>query len=139
MMMLLGSILFSVETSAFDQLQRSTQYQWASQNRLGHPVLKHTGIGGPAHQFIGPGDDTITLNGVMYPQYKGGPLQMSLMRLTASLGKALPLIDGNGFPHGRWIIESIQETRSVLFSNGAPRKIEFSLSLKKYHEDLMLF
>ena len=138
MMMLLGTIIFSVETSAYEQLQRSTQYQWASQSRLGHPVLKHLGIGGPAHQYIGPGEDTINLNGTIYPQYKGGPLQLSLIRLSAGLGVALPLIDGYGFIYGRWLIESVQETNSVLFSDGIPRKIDFSLSLKRYNEDLML-
>jgi phage protein U len=55
------------------------------------------------------------------------------------LGVALPLIDGNGFIYGRWLIESIQETKSVFFSDGNPRKIDFSLSLKRYNEDLMIF
>ena len=139
MMMLLGPVSFSVETSAYEQLQRSTQYQWASQNRLGHPLLKHLGIGGPAHQYIGPGEESINLNGTVFPQYKGGPLHISLMRLSAGLGVALPLIDGNGFIYGRWLIESVQETNSVLFSDGNPRKIDFSLSLKRYNEDLMIF
>ncbi len=139
MMMLLGPVSFSIDTSAYEQLQRSTQYQWASQSRLGHPVLKHLGIGGPAYQYIGPGDETINLNGTIYPQYKGGPLQISMMRLSAGLGIALPLIDGNGFVFGRWLIESVQETNSALFSDGSPRKIDFSLSLKRYNEDLMVF
>lgn len=139
MMMLLGPVFFSVETAAYEQLQRSNQYQWASQSRLGHPVLKHLGVGGPAHQYIGPGEESISLNGTIYPQYKGGPLQISLIRLSAGLGVALPLIDGNGFVYGRWLIESVQETNSVFFSNGDPRKIDFSLSLKKYNEDLMVF
>ena len=137
--MLLGPVLFSVDTSAYEQLQRSTQYQWASQSRLGHPVLKRMGIGGPAYQFIGPGDESISLNGTIFPQYKGGPLHVSLMRLTAGLGIPLPLIDGNGLIYGFWIIESVQQTNSVFFSDGNPRKIDFSLTLKRYNEDLMLF
>lgn len=137
--MLLGPVNFSVETSAYEQLQRSTQYQWASQGRLGHRVLKHLGIGGPAYQYVGPGDESINMNGTIFPQYNGGPLRVSLIRLSASLGIALPLIDGNGFAYGRWLIESVQETNSVFFSDGSPRKIDFSLSLKRYNEDLMIF
>jgi len=137
--MLLGTVAFSVETSAYEQLQRNTQFQWASQSRLGHPVFKHLGIGGPAYQYIGPGDESINLNGTIFPQYKGGPLQISLIRLSAGLGIALPLIDGDGFIYGRWLIENVQETNSVFFSDGNPRKIDFSLVLKKYNEDLMVF
>lgn len=136
MMMTLGPVVFSINTAAYEQLQRSTQYQWASQQRLGHSVLKHLGIGGPAYQYIGPGDESINLNGTIYPQYKSGPLQVSLMRLSAGLGIALPLIDAYGFILGRWLIESVQETGSMLFSDGSPRKIDFTLSLKRYNEDV---
>ena len=139
MMMLLGPVKFSVETAAYEQLQRSSQYQWASQSRLGHSALKHLGVGGPAYQYIGPGDETINLNGTIFPQYRGGPLNISLMRMSAGLGVALPLVDGSGYYHGRWIIESVQETTSVLLADGSPRKIDFSLSLKKYNEDLLYF
>lgn len=138
-MMVLGPCVFSVETAAYEQLQRNTQYQWASQSRLGHPKLKHLGVGGPAYQYIGPGDESISLNGTIYPQYKGGPLQISSLRLAAGLGIAMPLIDNYGYALGRWLIESVQETRSVLFSDGTPRKIDFSVSLKRYNEDLMVF
>lgn len=138
MMMMLGRVYFSIDTAAYEQLQRSTQYQWASQSRLGHPILKHLGVGGPAYQYIGPGEESISLNGSIYPQYKGGPLQISMMRLTAGLGIAMPLIDSKGFVLGRWLIESVQETNSALFSDGSPRKIDFSLSLKRYNEDLMV-
>ena len=139
MMMLLGPIYFSIDTAAYEQLQRNTQYQWASQSRLGHSSLKHLGIGGPAYQYIGPGDDSISLNGTIYPKYKGSLWMMPYMRLAASLGIALPLIDVNGFIIGsRWLIENVQETRSALFSNGIPRKVDFSLSLKRYNEDSMI-
>ena len=137
--MMLGPVIFTIDTAAYEQLQRNTQYQWASQSRLGHPVMKHLGIGGPAHQYIGPGEESISLNGSIYPQYKGGPLQVSMMRLTAGLGVAMPLIDpNNGYVFGRWIIDSVQETNSVLFSDGSPRKVDFNLSLKRYNEDLMV-
>lgn len=139
MMMLLGPVYFSVDTGAYEQLQRTNHYHWAGQHRLGHSKLKHLGMGGPAYQYIGPGDDTIHLNGTILPQYKGGPLHISLIRLAGGIGVAWPLIDGNGFVYGRWIIESVRETNSVFFVNGNPKKIEFSLDLKRYNEDLMVF
>ena len=136
-MMILGPCFFSIETGAYESLSRTVSYQWGSQSRLGHPVLKRLGIGGPAHQYIGPGDDSIGLNGTIYPQYKGGPMQLSMLRLAAGLGVAWPLVDPGGYNLGRWLIESVQEDRSELFADGTPRKITFSLSLKRYNEDLM--
>ncbi|MEE8058983.1 MAG: phage tail protein [Pseudomonadales bacterium] len=132
-MMLLGVVRFSIDTAAYQQLQRSTQYQWAAQNRLGHPILKRFGIGGPTLQYIGPGDETISINGTMYPHYNGSPFHISLMRLQAGLGIPLPLISSSGgFVLGLWIVESIQQTDTALFSDGTARKIEFNLSLKRY-------
>jgi len=136
-MLMLGPIRFAVEQSAYQKLQRTTQYTWASQTPLGHPVMKYLGLGGPSRQYIGPGEDGINLDGTIYPQYNGGPLQLTLMRLSAGIGIALPLITGSGLIMGRWIIESVGDTRSEFFDNGAARKIEFSLSLKRYQQDYL--
>ncbi|WP_221628047.1 phage tail protein [Teredinibacter franksiae] len=136
-MMLLGPIRFSVDQASYQQLQRTTQYSWATQSPLGHPVLKYLGLGGPTRQYIGPGEDSITLNGTIFPQFNGGPLQLIIMRLSAGIGIALPLICGNGLIMGRWIIESIGETKSEFFDNGAARKIEFNLTLKRFQQDFL--
>lgn len=136
-MLMLGPIRFSIDQSAYQKLQRTTQYNWASQTPLGHPVMKYLGLGGPSRQYIGPGEDSINLDGTIYPQYNGGPLQLTLMRLSAGIGIALPLITSSGLIMGRWIIESVGDTRSEFFDNGSARKIEFSLSLKRYQQDYL--
>ena len=136
-MLMLGPIRFSIEQSAYQKLQRTTQYNWATQTPLGHPIMKYVGLGGASRQYIGPGEDSINLDGTIYPQYNGGPLQLTLMRLSAGIGIALPLITGSGLIMGRWIIESVGETKTDFFDNGAARKIEFSLSLKRYQQDYL--
>ncbi len=140
-MLILGVFPFSVNTAAYQQLQRNTSYKWASQERLGHRTLKHFGIGGPGYHFIGPGEESISLNGSIYPQYSGmiGRLSLSVLRLQADAGIALPLISFGGLLLGRYIVEQIQETNTLFFEDGAPRKIDFTLSLKRYNEDLLLF
>jgi phage protein U len=45
------------------------------------------------------------------------------------------LISGNGKAFGRWCITSISDTQTTFMKNGAPRKVTFSLTLKKYGED----
>ena len=67
--------------------------------------------------------------------FKGGLKQITLMRTQAGLGKPLFLVSGNGFAFGRWCIVKITENQSNFLNDGAPRKIEFSISLKRYGED----
>jgi phage protein U len=128
-MAMLGEYQFSLETAAFEQLQRSTEYRWQAQQRIGRA---------PAHQFIGPGEDTIELQGTIYPHFRGGLGQMALMRDAASTGEPLPLIyafENAGQYAGLWCIKSVKDGRSVFFRDGAARKIDFSISLTAYGED----
>ena len=99
-MMWLGPVRFSINTAAYEKLQRTTHYQWGKQQPLGHPVLKYLGLDGPSYQYIRPGDDSITLDGVIYPNFNGGLLETSLMRLAANIGIPLPLIQGFWFCAG---------------------------------------
>ncbi len=35
----------------------------------------------------------------------------------------------------RWVIESLSENKTIFFSDGTPRRIEFTLSLKRTDDD----
>lgn len=128
MMMILGAYRFCIGNAAYQSLARSTEYKWEEQKRL---------LGEPAMQYMGQGAETITLEGVIYPQFKGGLRQVVLMRAQAGLGIPLMLISGNGSAFGRWCIVSINETQTFFMKDGSPRKITFSLTLKKYGEEKM--
>ena len=125
-LMALGAYRFSLDTSAYQQLQRNTQYRWSAQNRLQRS---------PAQQFVGPGSDTLTLSGVIYPEHKGGFDQINAMRAQAGLGQPLLLVDGLGVIWGRWVITSVEETQTVFLQNGQPKKQEFQLQLTRYGSD----
>lgn len=125
----LGAFTFGINTAAFQDLQRVSTYRWEGKNRIGRK---------PAQQNLGDGADTIRLTGVIYPHYRGGLGQMAALRAQASTGEPLPLVyafESVGQYCGKWCITSIEETRTVFFDNGTPRKIEFSLSLVEYGED----
>lgn len=122
MLATLGIFVFQLKTAPFEKLARSSSWRWASQNRVGQR---------PAYQHVGPGEDTITLTGSLVPELTGGRATLDALRLMADSGKAWPFIDGEGHIYGLWFIASMQETRSVLFKDGAARKIDFSLTLKK--------
>jgi hypothetical protein len=121
-MMQLGSYQFSIGTAAYKELRRSTEYRWAKQDRFGKL---------PTRQFTGPGDDTITLSGVIFSEYRGGVGQLDDMRSEAEVGEPLLLIDGDGNLLGRWVIEGVDETQSVFAAAGRPRKQEFTIKLAR--------
>jgi phage protein U len=125
-MMILGKYRFCISNSAYKSLSRTSEYSWAEHNRIANES---------ALQFTGKKSESITLQGTIYPHFKGGLNQVNSMRDEASKGKALMLIAGNGNVFGKWCITSIREEQTYLFQNGDPRKITFNISLKKYGED----
>lgn len=122
-MMQLGAYQFSIDTAAYQELQRSTQYRWAAQARVG---------AADALQFTGFGADTITLNGVIYPHFKGGLDQLTRLRAQASVGIPLPLVAGTGRILGAWVVETITEGQRVFAAQGAPLRQDFTLSIRRY-------
>jgi len=126
MMLALGMFVFSLSTAAYQELQRQTEWRHASNNRVG---------AAPARQFVGRGDDTITLPGIILPELAGSALSLDALRLMANTGKAWPMVEGSGRIYGLWIIESLSETKTIFFRDGTPRRIEFTISLKRIDDD----
>jgi len=128
MMMALGTFVFSLPTLAYQQLQRSTSWRHASSERVGARA---------ARQFVGPGDDTIKLSGLVAPEITGSPAELSTIRSMADEGRPLSLVDGAGEVHGAYVIDSLEETRSLFFADGTPRRIEFVISLTRVDDEAM--
>lgn len=126
MMLALGMFVFSLSTAAYQELQRQTEWRHASNNRIGAV---------PARQFLGRGDDSITLPGIILPELAGSGLSLDAIRLMANTGKAWPMVEGSGRIYGLWVIESLSETKTLFFRDGTPRRIEFNLSLKRIDDD----
>jgi|GEM_PF-198803 len=121
-MMCLGQFVFELKSAPYQSLQR--QMGWR------HPSNARVGLR-PARQFIGPDDESITVSGVLLPELAGNFLSLDELRDMADDGEAYVLVDGRGQLYGRWVIESLDETQTVFFRDGVPRKIEFSLALKR--------
>ncbi len=124
--MSLGLYVFTRTTAPFHKSKRQTKENWSTANRFGQR---------PANQHIGPGEESITLDGVIAPSITGGPKNLDTLRSMQSEGKAWILTSGTGDVLGQWIIESVDETRTAFTSDGQARKIEFTLSLKRYGEE----
>lgn len=126
MMMILGNYRFSIDSATYQTFARSSEYCWEELKRIGKES---------AMQFLGNGTDSITLEGTIYPQYRGGIGQIEHMRSEAGQGIPLMLISGNGNAFGRWCIVSVTEHQETFLKDGSPRKLTFSITLKKYGEE----
>lgn len=126
MMLSIGLFVFEVHTAAYQQLQHATAQRWAANNRIGAR---------PSYQYLGPGEESIALDGTLYPEVTGGLSDLSMLKEMAASGKAHTLISGNGHLHGLWFIDTISETQTVFFKDGSPRKIQFTLHMKRTDDD----
>lgn len=120
--MILGYFVFHLETLPYQELQRACKWRHASTSRVGKP---------PAHQFIGCDDETIQLSGVLLPEFAGSRLSLTMLSAMADTGKAWPLIQADGMLFGDYLIESIETTGTLHYQDGAPRRIDFRLGLKR--------
>lgn len=125
-MMALGSYRFSIDSAAYQELKHSQAYRWQAQERLQRR---------PAMQFLGAGEESIELSGLIYPHFNGGLEQLDTMRAEASKGQPLLLVDGLGFVWGQWVITQIDEGQSFFQGNGQPLKQSFQLKLVNYGVD----
>ncbi len=122
-MVALGAYRFATNTEGREQLSRVTEYRWMPQERVGQR---------PSLQFLGVGEDTITISGAIYPTFKGGLYQIDGMRDDAARGKPMRLIDGTGSYFDKWVIVSVSDDRTLFDADNNPRKIEFQIALSHY-------
>ncbi len=126
-MLALGMFVFMRQTLPHQTLQRDAEYRWPSNSRVGKR---------DSFQFLGPGEEKITLAGTLYPELTGGKLTMTAILLMADQVRAWPVLDGTGTIYGMYVINNISETGSLFFADGTPRKIDFTLTLTRVDESL---
>lgn len=126
-MMTIGLYPFSVDTAAYQKLTRRVSWSWQSQPLIGQR---------DAMQYTGPGEEAISLEGVVFPHYSGGPAQLVALRAIGDTGLPQLMVAGTGIVMGKWVVLSVEEEQSVFFERGAPRKQTFKMELRRYHEGL---
>lgn len=121
-MLALGLFVFSIDTLAFDELQRKTDWRHGAAERFG---------AAPAFQYLGPGADTISLPGVLMPELVGAVASLDRLREMAATGDAWPLVQSDGRIIGQYIIRNIDDRRTNFLPGGAARRIEFAIDLER--------
>lgn len=118
---------FNLDTAAFDELRRQTEFRWASQERLSRR---------PAQQGVGMGEEKLSLKGAIFPTFKGGLKQLDTLRTIGAKLLPLNLTTGYGFVLGTWCLRSLEEEQGALLAGGIPRKQTFSLEFTRYGDDM---
>jgi phage protein U len=121
-MMSLGDFIFGIETIAYQELSRRTDWRHASADRMGAM---------PAFQYVGPGADTISLPGILMPELTGPNTSLEDLRAMAATGEAYALVQTDGVVIGDYMIRAVDERRSNFISGGAARRIEFGIELER--------
>ncbi|MBK4727179.1 phage tail protein [Erwinia rhapontici] len=127
MMMAYGMFIFMLDTIPYQSFQQETAWRHVKNDRIGKSAK---------WQYIGTGEDNITLTGTLYPEVTGGDMSLEALRTMAYGGKPWPLIEGTGFIYGMFVIAGITTNKTEFMSDGKAQKIEFTLSLKKVSEDI---
>ena len=120
MLMALGMFIFDLPTLAHDELQRRASWRHARSARVGAR---------DATQFVGPGEETISLSGAVYAEITDGRVSIDDLRTMAASGEAWPLLDGTGTVFGDYVIEAIDERYAYLMIDGRAQRIDFAIDL----------
>ncbi|MBM7341688.1 phage tail protein [Pantoea coffeiphila] len=126
MMMVYGMFVFTLRTVPYQSLQHSQSWRHVKNDRVNASA---------GWQYIGPGDDTVTLEGVLYPEITGGNLSLAALNSIGFSGRPWPLIDGVGLIYGMYVMTALERGKSEFDRYGNPKKIEFTLSLSRVDAD----
>ena len=119
-MMTLGEFPFRVLDVPLDEIERFASWRWAALEGIGAR---------PAWQYLGPGQESVTLNGVSFPAHAGRTDPAAALRAEAGRGEPLRLMGGEGRVLGMWAVRRIEERRTQLIDSGAPRRVEYRIEL----------
>lgn len=118
----LGMFLFGIDALAYSDLQRRTSWRYGITERFGAR---------PASQYLGPGDDNITLAGRLVPEVAGQFVAIDVLKAMAATGEDHPLIDGLGRVLGHYRIMRLEEAQLAIMAGGLPRGIDFTIELER--------
>lgn len=114
MMMVFGLFVFELRTLPYQQLQLSRNWRHVKNDRVGRSAK---------WQYVGAGENQLTLGGLLYPEITGGNLSLGAVSTMAYTGLAWPLIDGVGSIYGMYVITGLQETHQEFDRKRAARTV----------------
>jgi uncharacterized protein len=122
MMMSIGLFIFSLPTVVYQDLSHKRDVRHAWNERVG---------AGDAVQFVGPGEEVISLKGVTAYGINHASASFAVLNKMMQTGKAFPLIDGLGNVFGLYVIESLDLSKTSFQKFGQARRTEWTMELRR--------
>ncbi len=121
-----GPFRFEVGRAAYEELLHGAESRWEK-----HPIIGRRA--GP--QYLGPGEETVTLRGALYTQGAPGAASMVRALLRAAQGKqAYMLVAADGSIVDLFRLEKARAVETNHLPSGAPQKLVYDLDFH-VHED----
>ncbi|WP_108459210.1 phage tail protein [Devosia naphthalenivorans] len=118
----IGSLTLDTRPFNADEMSRSASADFAVKPLMG--TL-------PGREFMGEGDDKLSLSGQLLPLKTGGLTELEVAHGFRQSGQRLPVMRGDGKMFGWFAIESIQETHMDLMADGVGFRVKHSIALIK--------
>lgn len=118
----LGMFVFGMDTMAYNELERRMDWRHAKSERFGAR---------DAAQYVGPGEDTVTLSGQLVPEIAGNYASIDRLVEMAGSADSWPLIDGKGAIWGEYRILAIDQRQRNIMAGGFARATDFAVDLER--------
>ena len=122
MLYMIGAIQVDTFPFSVDSVSRSASADIATK-----PLLN--GLKGA--EFMGEGDDRLTLRGQLLPAKIGGLNELEALREHMRKGAALPVMRGDGVRLGTFAITNLRDNHNHLLRDGVGALVRYTITLKK--------
>lgn len=121
-MMALGLFVFGMTTLAYQEFSRKAGWRHTATERFGATA---------AWQYVGPGDQVVTLPGLLVPEFAGDMASFTRLEEMAATGDAYPLVESTGTILGQFVIRGLDTKRTMFLPGGIAKRIEFTIDLAR--------
>lgn len=83
----------------------------------------------PPREFMGPGEDKVTLSGQLLPSKIGGLTELAALQSLRDAGTQVPVMRGDGTMLGWYAISGISERHTDLLRDGVGFRVRYTLDL----------
>ncbi len=118
----LGMFVFGMHSLPYQELERRSSWKHGKTPRYGAR---------DAGQYLGAGEQTITLNGLLVPEIAGQFSDIGTLHEMAGAGEIYPLVLGTGDVLGEFRILAIDDRWRNLVIGGVPRHVDFAIDLDR--------
>ena len=121
----LGPHIFEIAPLNFQALERQTEALWPTVARFGQA---------PGRQFVGFGENRVTITGLLYPEEFGGRSEFEDIRATQAAARPVMMVGWGasgsaGRVFGKVVILSISDAQSIIARSGQGRRLEYMIEV----------